>query len=181
MTLKLRLHHHWLGLALSPSTMTQTPPCLISSSSAISPPALTGERGRSERLVIWIAWPAPGAASWNKSGSIATINLDWGENAVCTYVNKKLPKVTIIKDAQPNDAQDFAFTTAGAVMSGFSLDTTRRRMYPKPKFSRILQPGAYSVTEGSVAGWTLTNLSCTGVGSWTPNGSTVPLVTFLGR
>ncbi len=52
----------------------------------------------------------------NCSGTIAN-----GETKTCTITNEeKTAKITIIKDAQPNDCQDFAFTATG--QSGFSLD-----------------------------------------------------------
>ena len=55
-------------------------------------------------------------------GSTATFEVDPGDTITCTYVNKKDATVTVVKDAQPDDAQDFEFTTTGSQLSGFSLD-----------------------------------------------------------
>ena len=52
----------------------------------------------------------------------ATVTVDPGDAITCTYTNKKDATLTIVKDAQPNDAQDFAFTTTGSGLRGFSLD-----------------------------------------------------------
>jgi len=76
--------------------------------------------------------------------------------------------ITIIKDAVPNDPQDFAFTTTGGLSpSTFSLDDDPGSATPTNTqlYSNILvtvQNGNnYTVTETTpVAGWDLTNLVC---------------------
>ncbi|MDP2723342.1 MAG: hypothetical protein Q8O72_11340, partial [Bacteroidales bacterium] len=50
----------------------------------------------------------------------ASIQLDDGEEVTCTFTNTKRGTITIVKDAQPNDCQDFAFTFTGK--PDFSLD-----------------------------------------------------------
>ncbi|MBX9401988.1 DUF11 domain-containing protein [Lysobacter sp. BMK333-48F3] len=68
--------------------------------------------------------------------------------------------IVIVKDAVPNDAQDFAFTTAGTGLSAFSLDDDVDGTLPNTRTFTGLESGSYSVTEGVVANWTLTGLSC---------------------
>ena len=70
--------------------------------------------------------------------------------------------ITIIKDAVPNDAQDFAFTTTGTGLSGFSLDDDdANATLSNTKVFNSLTAGTYTITEGTVAGWSLTgNLNC---------------------
>ena len=69
--------------------------------------------------------------------------------------------ITIIKDAVPNDAQDFAFTTTGTGLSGFSLDDDTNATLSNTKVFNSLTAGTYTITEGTVAGWSLTgNLNC---------------------
>ena len=97
----------------------------------------------------------------------ATFELEAGETIKCTFVNVKRGSITIIKDAQPNDAQDFAFTTTGAGLSGFSLDDDADGTLQATKTFSNVKPGAYSVTEGEVTSWELTGLTCEGT-----NGST---------
>ena len=65
--------------------------------------------------------------------------------------------ITIIKDANPNDVQDFGFTsTGGLTPATFSLDDdsdpglSNTQSYPG-----ILTFTSYTFTEGAVAGWTL--------------------------
>ena len=48
-----------------------------------------------------------------------------GDTIVCTFTNAKDATVKIVKDAQPDDAQDFGFTTTGSGLSDF--DARRRR------------------------------------------------------
>ena len=55
-------------------------------------------------------------------GATVTVDLAAGDDVTCTYVNKKDATVTVIKDAQPNSAQDFDYTTTGSQLSDFSLD-----------------------------------------------------------
>ena len=48
-----------------------------------------------------------------------TFDLDQGQHVTCTFTNLKRGSINIIKDAVPNDAQDFEFTAPGG---SFSLD-----------------------------------------------------------
>ncbi len=71
--------------------------------------------------------------------------------------------ITIIKDAVPNNAQDFSFTTTGNGLSNFTLDDDgdNNNGTSNTQVFSGLAPGNYSVTEGNVAGWSLTgNLNC---------------------
>ncbi len=68
--------------------------------------------------------------------------------------------ITIIKDTVPNDSQDFAFTTTGAGLTNFSLDDDGDGSLPNTRVFSALAPGAYTVSEASAAGYSLTNLVC---------------------
>lgn len=68
--------------------------------------------------------------------------------------------IVIVKDAVPNDAQDFAFTTTGTGLSAFSLDDDADGTLPNTRTFTGLEPGSYTVTESVAAGWVLTALSC---------------------
>jgi hypothetical protein len=61
-------------------------------------------------------------------------------------------KITIIKDAQPNSAQDFTYTTSGTGLSNFSLDDDADNTLSNTKVFTDLSPGSYSVTEGAPGG-----------------------------
>ena len=76
----------------------------------------------------------------------------------------------IVKDAQPNSAQDFGFTTTGLATPSFTLDDDGNAANGTSNtFTSELVPagGTYTVTEGSTFGWTLSaNSSCTTGGSF---------------
>jgi uncharacterized repeat protein (TIGR01451 family) len=78
----------------------------------------------------------------------------------CTITNTKLAKLRIVKDALPNDPQDFAFTTTGTGLSAFSLDDDSDATLENSHEFVDLAPGTYTVTETSTDGWSLTGLSC---------------------
>lgn len=78
----------------------------------------------------------------------------------CTITNTKLGKITIIKDAVPNNAQDFAFTATGSGVSGFSLDDDSDSTLSNTKVFNDLAAGTYTFTEALTAGWTLSDLVC---------------------
>ena len=75
--------------------------------------------------------------------------------------------ITIIKDANPNALQDFAYTVSGTGLSAFSLDddsgvTGATNTFLTTKVFNSLSAGSYSVAETAVAGWSLGSLTCDG-------------------
>ena len=79
--------------------------------------------------------------------------------------------ITIIKDAVPDDAQDFSFSTTGGLLPAtFSLDDDADPTLSNTQtFTNITTFGAYTITEAAAADWTLSfgNPLCTVT---TPNG-----------
>ena len=65
--------------------------------------------------------------------------------------------ITIIKDANPNDAQDFSFTTTGGLSpSTFSLDDDSNATLSNTQaYAGITNFTTYTFTEAAVAHWTL--------------------------
>ena len=107
-------------------------------------------------------------------GSTANLVLDPGENITVTYTNSRRGSIRVVKDAVPNDPQDFTFTRSFG--HNFSLDDDG-----DPTLSNAvtfdLAPGNYSVTELTQSGWNLANLVITGDdGDSTRVGSTANLV-----
>ena len=97
-----------------------------------------------------------------------TINLS--ESKTCTITNTRNEgKLKIVKDAIPNDNLDFSFTGNNGIGS-FTLDDDSNNTYKNYK-EFTLKTGVYQVTENSVSGWSLSNLSCTGDAQWGANGS----------
>lgn len=81
-----------------------------------------------------------------------TIDLDAGETVTCTFTNTEQSRLVIVKDAQPDDPQDFEFTPSFA--DPFSLDDDADPTLPNTWVSDLVSAGTeISVTEGAVAGW----------------------------
>lgn len=90
----------------------------------------------------------------------------------CSFTNTQRGSITIIKDAVPNDAQDFAFTSQS--LGNFSLDDDADPTLSNSITFSNLTPGPYSVQETpAVTNWDLTNLQCNaGTSSATTNATT---------
>lgn len=69
--------------------------------------------------------------------------------------------IVIVKDAVPNDAQDFAYTSTIPSHTSFSLDDDSDNTLPSTTTFTSVPTGSYTVTEGAVGGWDLTTLVCT--------------------
>ena len=79
----------------------------------------------------------------------------------CTITNTKLATLNIIKDAIPNNAQNFEFSVTNLSGGNFLLDDDDDATLSNQKTFSNLTPGqSYSVTELSLGGWSLTGLSC---------------------
>src|SRR4029453_1840656 len=61
-------------------------------------------------------------------------------------------KVTIIKDAQPDSAQDFSYTTSGTGLSNFSLDDDSDNTLSNTKVFNQVPTGDKTATEGAPGG-----------------------------
>lgn len=91
-----------------------------------------------------------------------TLSVTDGTDILCTITNTRINNgsITIIKDAQPNDPQDFTFTTTGSGLSSFSLDDDSDPTLSNTKVFSNLAAGTYSVSEGAVTDWTQTSATC---------------------
>jgi hypothetical protein len=84
--------------------------------------------------------------------------------------------ITIIKDAVPNNAQDFAYTTS-TNLTGFSLDddagaTGASATLSNTKTFSGKSAGSYSVAESAASGWTLASITCDGpAANWAIDGT----------
>jgi len=114
-----------------------------------------------------------------EAGSVAT-TVTKGGTTVCTF-NNNVDKgsVTIIKNAIPDDPQDFAFSFGNLVsgLGNFNLDDDTDATLPNTQTFSNLFPGSYNLSEGSVAGWNLTNLSCVESGTNSLNDSSTNILT----
>jgi hypothetical protein len=156
----------------------------ISSVSAYSYPDGTGFAGdKSARLsIIFTPTVANPVLAWG--GHIATRG-DWGATGAAVSIpgspyhtrlisldgsggnqDRSLSaaavifpaSITIIKDAVPDSAQDFGFTTTGGLTpSTFTLDDDTDSTWSNSQlYSGIIDFTAYTFTEGAASGWALT-------------------------
>lgn len=90
----------------------------------------------------------------------AAVALAEGETVTCTFTNLAPGTLTIVKDTVPDDPQDFPFTGT-APIGAFTLDDDGAT---DPTFSSsasfVLPAGSYTVTEGAVAGFDLSAITC---------------------
>jgi uncharacterized repeat protein (TIGR01451 family) len=87
--------------------------------------------------------------------------------APATCSNPVGGSITIIKDATPDDPQDFAFTVSGSGVSNFSLDDDNDGTLSNSQSFTGLSDGSYSFSENAVANWTLTGITCSGASNST--------------
>ncbi|MGZ8298644.1 MAG: prealbumin-like fold domain-containing protein, partial [Allosphingosinicella sp.] len=114
-----------------------------------------------------------GAATVDLSTMSFTANLAAGQNITCTFRNTPTTgTITIVKDAAPNNPQDFAFYSFGpnsGCCNPFQLDDD---VDPTLSHSKTftLAPGSYAFKEDFsnpvvVTGWTLAGITCSGGGT----------------
>ena len=101
-----------------------------------------------------------GGSSVNLGTRTATIDVDAGETITCTFTDTGAGTITIIKDAVPNDAQDFSFS--GTCFTAFSLDDDANGTLSNIKGPESHIPGTCTVIEDAPPSppWNLTGLSC---------------------
>jgi len=92
----------------------------------------------------------------------AYFKLDPGETVKCTFTNRQRGKIVVIKDATPNDPQDFSFSAGGGLSpSSFSLDDDSDPTLSNTQmFNNVTPGGAYSVSETVPQGWDQTSATC---------------------
>ncbi|MCK6626130.1 MAG: hypothetical protein L6R45_13270 [Anaerolineae bacterium] len=108
-----------------------------------------------------------GNSSGNTGTGVATVNVAPSETITCTFTNQADPGTIIIEKiavANPaNDPQDFSFTATGPTpITAFQLDDDGAAGNPFSNTITLsgLTPGMYTITEGTVAGWDVSSLTC---------------------
>lgn len=120
------------------------------------------------------ACTGPSGATGTLSGATLTLDaasVTAGADFTCTFNNAATGTITIVKDASPDDPQDFAFITTGAGLSNFSLDDDADATLTNTRTFTNLLPGAFSVEESLAPGWILSGLACTD-----PDGGTTTIL-----
>ena len=114
------------------------------------------------------------SATCDQGETPASLDVGPGETVTCSFTNTKLGKITIVKDADPNDCKDFSFAGTNG-LGNFVLDDDTGLTecivdptnQPQSKmFENLAVNTSYTVTETVPNFWTLTSpVTCTGVDS----------------
>ena len=99
---------------------------------------------------------------------------------LCDEGEAPLGSITIIKDANPDTDQAFAFTTSGTGLSDFALDGDGDATVPSEWTFADLEAGTYTVTETEVDGWTLTSITCSTGGTGDADSATATITLEAG-
>ena len=102
------------------------------------------------------------SATCDDGSPVSNINVAAGEVVTCTFANRKRATLTVVKDAQPNDPQDFGFTAGGGLSpSTFSLDDDSDGTLSNTRtFANVVPGSGYSVAETEPSGWDQTGATC---------------------
>ena len=106
-----------------------------------------------------------------------------GLNSADAHKVYEAGSITIVKDAVPNAALDFNFTSTSdqlTTIGNFSLDDDADGTLPNSRTFSNLAPGNYTVTEAGlpISGWDLTNLVCVGGGANTSSNTATGVSTI---
>jgi hypothetical protein len=103
-------------------------------------------------------WDLSGASCDNGDPADEVV-LDAGETVTCTFTNSKRGSIVIDKVTQPaGDGQEFSFDLTGP--NGFTAQSFKLADGTTPHDSGAVRPGTYSASESAVAGWDLSNTTC---------------------
>ncbi len=107
------------------------------------------------------AW-TQSSATCSDGSTLSNINVSAGETVTCTFTNNKPGRIIVVKDAQPNDPQDFSFTAGGGLSpTSFQLDDdadpTLERVFT---FNDVTPGSGYTLSETVPSGWVLGDASC---------------------
>jgi hypothetical protein len=95
------------------------------------------------------------SATCSDGSPVTAISVQAGETVTCTFNNRGRGHIVVDKVTNPSGAsQVFSFDASGGSYADFTLTDAQT-----PN-DQSLAPGSYSVVEGAVGGWTLTNLVC---------------------
>ena len=104
------------------------------------------------------------SATCSDGSPVSNIDVGPAETVTCTFVNRKFAQIVVLKDAQPDDPQDFDFTAGGGLSpTSFQLDDDgdNSNALPIARAFTGLTPGSgYSVGESTPAGWFLSSATC---------------------
>src|SRR6185503_11620109 len=94
--------------------------------------------------------------------AVSNIAIAPGETVTCTFANRKRGRIVVVKDARPNDPQDFSFTAGGGLSpASFSLDDDADGTLSNTRTFDDIPPGTgYSLSETVPSGWDQASATC---------------------
>src|SRR5215210_3169145 len=106
-------------------------------------------------------WDQTGA-SCDDGSPVSNIGVSPGETVTCSFANRKRATIVVVKDATPDDPQDFDFTAGGGLSpSTFQLDDDANATLSNSRtFAGVLPGAGYSISETVPSGWDQTGASC---------------------
>lgn len=120
--------------------------------------------GQSSTITLNLTVPSGVSGGFENCASIPADSVTTN-NRSCAGANVVAPPatsaITIVKDAVPNSAQDFDFTTTNMVVGQFRLDDDSDPALSNQQVFSNLAAGTYTFTEAATAGWSLTGIACT--------------------
>ena len=102
------------------------------------------------------------SATCNDGSPVSNINVAAGETVTCTFTNQKRGSITVVKDATPDDPQDFTSRPAAASARRASRSTTTPTARCRTRApSRTWRPGSATRSSETVpSGWDQTGATC---------------------
>ena len=103
------------------------------------------------------------SATCGDGSPVSNIDVAPGETVTCTFTNRKRGQIVVVKDAQPNDAQDFSFTAGGGLSPDELLARRRlrRRRCPTRARSRTSRRArATRCPRRCPSGWDQSSATC---------------------
>ena len=101
--------------------------------------------------------------AWDSQSGLVEATVVAGETTTCTFSNAvDKASLTLIKEVEGDDPQDFTFLVGGVSTEPVVLDDDGNNDNEHPNFVSFtgLWPGTYSLTEEVVEGWLLEEVSC---------------------
>ena len=103
------------------------------------------------------------SATCSDGSPVSSIDVAGGESVTCTFVNQRNGTIRVVKDTQPDDPQDFTFTTGGGLTpASFQLDDDGSNSNGLRNDLLLSAPtgAGYSIAEVPQNGWGLDSATC---------------------
>jgi len=102
------------------------------------------------------------SATCSDGSPVTNVDVSTGETVTCTFTNRKRGQLVVVKDAQPDDPQNFDFMASGGLSpSSFQLDDdSDPTLSNTHTFANVTPGSGYSLAETVPAGWDQQSASC---------------------